>query len=265
MNNKLTPAEISHFKQDGYLVRHQSTFDADKFARLKQHAEDLFARAAAGGKVPALIDCPHWGDPALFEWISAPEMLGMIEPILGPDIGVFACHLLQKPATVGKRVPWHEDSAYWGTVLAPMTVASVTVALEPSVPANGCLRVIPGTHHHGYSDYTPLANPNEQLFSSEVKAGQYDESKAVDIELQPNEASIHDGRIIHGSNPNQGTLRRAVFTARYFPATSKFQPETNQFFKRGFHIYLVRGQDRAGNKYSDPTKCYEANPVAKTM
>lgn len=264
MNNELTPAELSQFSQSGYLIRHQPTFSSDKFARLKRYAEDLFDRAAAGGDEPTLIDCPHWGDPAMFEWIGTPEMLSMVEPILGPDIGVFACHFLQKPPTVGKRVPWHEDSAYWGTVLAPMTIASITVALEPSLPENGCLRVIPGTQRHGYSDYEPVANPDQQVFGIEVKAGQYDESKAVDITLQPNEASIHEGRIIHGSNPNQGTLRRAVFTVRYFPLTSKFQPETNEYFKQGFHIYQVQGSDRAGNRYSDPTQNYTPNPLAKT-
>src|SRR5262249_40716024 len=146
-----------------------------------------------------LIDCPHWHEPRMFAWLFAPEILNLVEPLIGPDIGLFACHLLWKPPSVGKRVPWHEDSAYWKGVLEPMTVASITLALEPSTPENGCLRVIPGSHRHGYSDYDPVENPEEQVFGIEVRADQMDESQGVDIVLQPNDASFHDGKIIHGS------------------------------------------------------------------
>jgi hypothetical protein len=38
---------------------------------------------------------------------------------------------------------------------------------------------------------------------------------------------------------------------RYVPATSKFRPA--DWFS-AFQIYLARGQDKAGNKYGDPTK-----------
>jgi len=255
MNHTLTKAELQKYERDGYVTLPRPTFAPAKFAKLKADCEERLEAERLGrqGRPITLIDCPHWQHLELFEWLLADEMLDLVEPIIGPDIGLFACHLLQKPAAVGKRVPWHEDSAYWGKILQPMVVASITVALEPSLPENGCLRVIPGTHHNGYSEYTPVAN---QVFMNEIKAGQYDESEAVDIVLQPNEASLHHGRIIHGSNPNQGGLRRAVFTARYFPTSSRFD-------LANFHIYLARGEDRAGNQYSDPRQVYnEKQPIS---
>jgi ectoine hydroxylase-related dioxygenase (phytanoyl-CoA dioxygenase family) len=259
MRSTLNGTQVAQYQRDGYVIISRPTFSSAKFARLKQHCETKFARAAAsqGGKPVSLIDCPHWQDPAMFEWLLADEMLDLVEPLIGPDIGLFASHLLQKPAAVGKRVPWHEDSAYWQKIWQPMVLASITVALEPSLSENGCLRVIPGTHHNGYSDYAPVANPDEQVFVEEIKAEQYDESKAVDITLQPNEASIHHVRIIHGSNPNQGRLRRAVLTARYFPTSAKFHLDD-------FPIYLARGTDRAGNRYSDPTQIYKRKPAVAT-
>ena len=264
MKKTVTQSDVKQYEEQGYLMLHRPILPLEKFERLKSHSEAMFAAAAKDGKQPALIDCPHWRDPLLFEWIFAPELLDIVEPLIGPDIGVFASHLLQKPAAVGKRVPWHEDSAYWNKVLDPMIVASITIAIEPSLPENGCLRVIPGTHKHGYSDYAQVKNPDEQVFGIEIKADQYDESKAVDIALQPNEASIHNGRIIHGSNPNTGTRRRAVFTVRYFPTHVKFRPKLQPFFRKGFHIYLARGKDKAGNRYSDPTVSYEPNTDIST-
>ncbi|MDB6093081.1 MAG: Protein involved in biosynthesis of mitomycin antibiotics/polyketide fumonisin [Verrucomicrobia bacterium] len=257
MKNRLSRDQVEHYSRDGYLMIHEQIFSPEKFERVRNYCAGKFAEANKGGDQPAIIDCPHWSDPRIFEFIFADEMLDLVEPLIGPDIGVFACHLLQKPAAVGKRVPWHEDSAYWKGALTPMEVASITIALEPSLPANGCLRVIPGTHVHGYSDYAEVARPDAEVFPIEIKRHQFDEAKAVDIALQPNEASIHHGKIIHGSNPNTGATRRAVLTVRYFPATVKFTPENHPHFAAAkFNIYLARGQDRAGNRYADSTKSY---------
>lgn len=254
MSAVVTPDLAAAYARDGYLIVPGTVFGDADFAALKAKCAATFAdRAAArGGVEPSLVDCPHWNDPELFRWVFAPEMLALVEPIIGPDIAVFACHFLQKPAEIGKRVPWHEDSAYWNGRLEPIEVASITVSLESSTPENGCLRVIPGTHRHGYSDYDPLAEPGREIFPIEVKAEQRDESKAVDIVLAPNQASLHDARIIHGSAPNTGVLPRSAFTVRYFPTTVRFVPEKNP----NFQIYLARGTDHAGNRYSDPTHVY---------
>lgn len=250
----LTAEQVAAYGRDGYLIVPGTVFSDTEFAALKAKCRATFAdRAAArGGVEPSLVDCPHWSDPELFRWVFAPEMLAIVEPILGPDIAVFACHFLQKPPEIGKRVPWHEDSAYWKGRLEPIEVASITVSLESSTPENGCLRVLPGTHRHGYSDYVPVAQPGSEIFPVEVAGGQFDEATAVDIVLAPNQASLHDGRIIHGSAPNTGTLARAAFTVRYFATSVRFVPEKNP----NFQIYLACGVDRAGNPYSDPTRAY---------
>lgn len=258
MKSPLTANRVAEYERDGYLIIPQQIFSSEKFAALRAHCAAKFEAANRDGPPPAIIDCPHWSDPKMFEWIASPEMLDLVEPLVGPDIGIFACHLLQKPAGVGKRVPWHEDSAYWKGALTPMVVSSITIALEPSLPENGCLRVVPGTHRHGYSDYEDVKRPQDEVFPIEIKPDQVQEKDAVDIGLHPNEASIHHGKIIHGSNPNRGNLRRSVLTVRYFPTTTKFTREEHDHFKKvAFNIYLARGRDHAGNHYSDPGKVHE--------
>ena len=174
MNAILSQDEVSDYERKGYLIIRRPLFPPAKFQRIKELGAEKFANAATGSAPPTIVDCPHWQDPRLFEWIFAPEMLDLVEPLLGPDIGVFACHLLQKPPAVGKRVPWHEDSAYWRGVLQPMQVASLTLALEPSLAENGCLRVVPGTHRQGHSDhvrfsqYVSIDRPEEQVFTKET-------------------------------------------------------------------------------------------------
>jgi hypothetical protein len=254
MKHQLSEAQVKAFQQEGYLLLKQTILPQESLVRLKSLSVSKFAAYAekAGGVAPSLIDCPHWSDPQLFEWLFAEEMLSLVEPLIGPDIAVFACHLLQKPPQVGKRVPWHEDSAYWKGRLEPIEVASISLSLDASTPENGCLCVLPGTHRHGYSDYAPVADPTKQIFGREVVPDQMDESSAVELVLEPNQACIHDGKIIHGSAPNLGQTGRSALTIRYFPTHVKFIVEKNP----NFQIYLAQGRDKAGNPYSDPTKAY---------
>jgi hypothetical protein len=56
------------------------------------------------------------------------------------------------------------------------------------------MRVVPRTHDNGaagYSDYEPV-DGKTSVFLNEIKRGQFDESKAVSLALDPNQASLHD-------------------------------------------------------------------------
>jgi chlorinating enzyme len=259
MAGRLTPQQVDTFKKEGYLLFNQPVFPQAKFDALKAHFEHKLSTWAedSGGKSPEAMDVPHFTDVKLFDWLLDDSVLDIVESLIGPDIALWSSHFITKPPGVGKRVPWHEDSAYWGTALDPMEVVTVWLAIDPATPTNGCMRVIPRTHTFGYSEYEPVKNPNDQVFNIEIKKGQYDESKAVDCVLKPNECSIHHAKMIHGSNPNTSSIRRCGYTMRYVPATSKFRP-ADRVFGDVFQIYLARGQDRAGNKYGDPTKPNQA-------
>lgn len=248
---RLTGEQVEQYNREGYLIYPDSIFPTEKFERLKNHFEQKLAELPAGSR-PEAMDVPHFADPALFEWLFADEVLDLVEPILGPDIALFSSHFIAKPKGDGRRVPWHEDSAYWKKMLAPMEVVTVWLAIDPSTEENGCMRVIPRTHSEGqkgFSDYESV-DASKNVFASEIVKKQRDESKAVSCILQPNHASLHDGRIIHGSQPNTSNIRRCGYTMRYIRTSTVLSEES-----RAFHqIYLARGRDLAGQPYGDPTQ-----------
>ena len=53
-------------------------------------------------------------DAILTDAVLDDSVLDIVESLIGPDIALWSSHFIAKPAGVGKRVPWHEDSAYWG-------------------------------------------------------------------------------------------------------------------------------------------------------
>lgn len=251
VSQRLSPDQVEQFQREGYLIYREPLFPQRKFDGLKSHFEEKLARLPADVR-PEAMDVPHFTDPKLFEWLFADEVLDLVEPILGPDIALFSSHFICKPRGNGKRVPWHEDSYYWKGMMSPMEVVTVWLAIDPSTKANGAMHVIP-RKLQGYSEYEPV-DANANVFATEIKRHQFDESKAVTIELAPNQCSLHDGKLMHGSPANTSDIRRCGYTMRYVSTRVKFSDETHGKFH---HFYLARGKDHAGNTYGDPTKSYE--------
>jgi hypothetical protein len=248
----LTSEQLEHYRREGYIIYKRPVFSEQKFDMLRFHFNEKVANLPSHVR-PESMDVPHFTDTKLFDWLFSEEVLDLVEPILGPDIALFSSHFICKPKGDGKRVPWHEDSAYWKGILDPMEVVTVWLAIDPSTKENGCMYVIPRTHGHGFSDYGPV-DPTKNVFKNEILPSQRDDSKAIACELAPNECSLHNAKLMHGSEPNTSNIRRCGYTMRYISTAVKFDEE-----KHGIrhHIYLARGRDLAGNQYGDPSKTYQ--------
>src|SRR4051795_13033893 len=175
----LTAEELHFFEREGYLIPSRPLFPTPKFDALRQHFEEKIARLPADVN-PESMDVPHFTDTKLFEWLFADEVLDLVEPFIGADIALFSSHFIAKPAGTGRRVPWHEDSAYWKKMMHPHDVVTVWLAIDPSTRANGCMKVIPRTHAGagGFSEYEDR-DIKTNMFAAEIKANQLDESRAV--------------------------------------------------------------------------------------
>ena len=153
------------------------------------------------------------------------------------------------------EVPWHQDGQYWP--IRSLATCTVWVALDDSLIQNGCMRVIPGSQR-GQPLYDHYKDERDGLtLNRTIVPEQFDAQTAVDLELRAGQMSMHDVYLIHGSNPNRSTRRRAGVAIRYMPATSHFDRELYEtgsgsgylvdFARRP--LWLLRGVDRAGNDF----------------
>ena len=252
--NRLNPTQVAQYQKEGYLIYNEPVLPAEKFTGLKNYFEGILADLPADVR-PEAMDVPHFMHPELLQWAFDDAVLSLVEPIVGPDIALYSSHFICKPKGNGKRVPWHEDSAYWKGKITPMEICTVWLAIDPSTKVNGCMKVIPRTHvegQKGFSDYDAV-NPEQNVFGSEIKASQRDDSKAVYIELDANECSLHDARVMHSSEPNTSSIRRCGWTMRFCSSAVNFNKEK---FDGTHVVYLAKGRDLGGNTYADPTKSY---------
>ena len=252
-DSRLTKEEVEQFRSEGYVLLQHPVFPGERFEELKSHFESLLEKWPAGER-PEAMDTLHFGDPELNEWALAPEVVDLVEPLLGPDILLFSTHFICKPKGDGRRVPWHKDSAYRHRLLDPMEVATVWLAIDPSTLENGCMHVIPRSHRTGkkrFSDYE-IVDLKTSVFESEIIKPQRKDELAVPCEPEPNHCSLHDARIQHGSHANRSTQRRCGWTLRFIPDTSRLNPD---YADRQL-LYLARGRNLRDQELADATKGY---------
>jgi hypothetical protein len=258
----LSPAEIRHYTDNGYLI---PTFrlPAERVDRLRESLERLI-RDNPGVRPEKLVSAHIVGQDGeanpegvkgsrdFLDLAMEPQILDLVEQLIGPDIVLWGCHVFCKPAGDGHETPWHQDGHYWP--IRPLATCTVWVALDPSTAENGCLRVIPKshaarvTHPHLHEDRADL------VLQQRTAAEAFNEADAVDIELQPGQMSMHDVHMIHGARVNTSTQRRAGVALRYMPGTSVFDRSLKPVDgKSGVPvafatrpIWLLRGRDVTG-------------------
>lgn len=250
----LTGKEIATYHEDGLIVPDYRIPD-DALMRMRRLLDAMLrADEELSADYLGALTQHH---PGWLEFAKLPSILDAVSSLIGDDIALWTSTLFGKPARGGKATAWHQDGQYWP--IKPLATCSVWIALDDSDQENGCLRYIPGSHHartlwrHDTSDSDRLTL--NQVLASET----FDESTAQDVLLDAGRISIHDPYLIHGSQPNHSSRRRAGVVYRYMPTASHFDHAYAFELHKKMGVpdqsrrplYLLRGRDRCGlNDYS---------------
>ncbi|XP_035267040.1 probable alpha-ketoglutarate-dependent hypophosphite dioxygenase [Anguilla anguilla] len=142
-------------------------------------------------------------------------------------------------------VAWHQDMRYWGLAGGP--VLSVWLALDDSLEENGALQVIPGSHCSGILPHQPSPHSGNMLsVNQEIPEELVKIDEAVLCPLLAGQMSVHDGLLIHGSDPNTSGRRRCGFVIRFVPTCA--YPIQDPDRPRSFNAtVLVCGTDKFRN------------------
>ena len=260
----LSSDEVAHYRREGYVVP-RFALPAAQVATMREALDELLRRNP-GVRPEKLVSAHVEGDngegvQGVADFLALardPEIVDLVSGVIGDDVILWGCHVFCKPAGEGFETPWHQDGHYWP--IRPLATCTAWVALEPSTRANGCLRVIPGSHA-GRQLHEHLHEDRQDLtLNQRLAAGSFDEAQAVDIELQPGQMSLHDVYMIHGAAANRSGQRRTGVALRYMPTTSLFdrnlRPVHGQsgvpvdFARRP--LWLVKGRDAHGGNRLRP-------------
>ncbi len=130
-------------------------------------------------------------------------------------------YLISKPPG-GPALYWHQDWWGWDDALsyrAAVPMAFVMVYTCATSPANGCLRIIPGSHRRRIDLHDQLPEAHTRTASAAEAEGPAhgDHPLAVDVPVRRGDVVIGDARVLHATHANRSAARRTVITMWFIP------------------------------------------------
>ena len=247
----LTRDQIAQFRRDGY-VGGIAAFSAGEVAAFRARAE-AFAAAHPDDAAWAFdIKCN-----LLFDWVYenavSPRILEPVADLIGGDVLLTNSIFRIKEPGSSVNYGWHQDSA---RIMVEPCPVIVYVAFSDATEENGCLAVIPGTHH-AVVPFDLVSNPG-QPNRRVARVRSPDVDRAVTLELRAGEIAIFSANLVHGSAPNRSRSRRFAVLHDYTPAAG------SQSIGQGSG-QLVMGEDRFRNFAPEkpPGPDFEANAAMR--
>jgi len=210
----LTARQRADYERDGYVTV-RKLFDDEEIALLRRAIEtdpalrdSLYDRKDASGRVTRMATWNHPGESVYGLAARSHRVVDTMEDLLGGEVYHYHSKLTAKEPAVGGAWEWHQDYGYWyhnGCVFPLM--ASVMVALDASNRDNGCLQVVPGSHHCGRIEHGVL--PGEQVGAEPKRVEEILKRMPVQhAELEPGDGLFFHGNVLHRSDQNRSAHRR---------------------------------------------------------
>lgn len=188
-----------------------------------------------------------------WELASMPQVLDLVEKILGPDILLFnVTYIIKEPKSLS-YVSWHQDLTYWG--LSHDDQVSMWLALSPTTQESGCMRMVPQSHKGGRQQHEVEPDETNVLLQGQTVKS-VDEETAILCPLKPGEATFHHGWTLHASMPNKSNERRIGLNVQYLATHVRQTKHKNDT------AILLRGQDRFNHFSKDIPAKSDLEPQA---
>ena len=192
---------------------------ADALLAIAQHDPTLNAHSHAvldaSGRESRLTLWYTPGDDPLGRLSCCREIVESMSAFLDGRASFFHAKVMQKLPHAGGRWEWHQDYGYWYNdgFLRPL-MGSCYIALEAATIANGCLQVVPGSHHYGRIDHDSVG---EQAGADPVRvAALIDRLGTVPCEMAAGDALFFHANLLHMSGPNESPRSRLGLISSFF-------------------------------------------------
>ena len=225
--------EVEAFRRDGFIVQRNlvplqyvdrilqitERDEATHFGDIEYEADVQYpgapqSLADEGGRTIRRLRQAFSRDPVFARLLKEPFILDRLRQLLGEQVVMPLVHhncVMTKHPKYSSDTGWHQDIRYWS--FATSELVNVWVALGNEAEANGCLRLLPGSHRMVVgSDQLD----DELFFRDDVSENQSILSTAATAELNAGDVLFFHARCFHSATRNYSdqTKYSAVFTFR---------------------------------------------------
>jgi len=256
----LTPEERKRWDEDGFFVR-KAVFSEAEIEELRAAGEDVVAAAtdavtregesyridgnryheaggatiqyehAPGSRTIRVIEPFHHLHPRFDALIDDARIVEPVRALIGSErVSLFTDKINLKRPREGSRFRWHQDSPYWTHACGHVDLLpNVMVTLDDASEANGCFRVVAGSHTRGC---LPGLEGEGKLGPLFTDPKYFDADREVLIEVPSGSLVFFSPHTVHGSQPNRSDRKRRALVLTYQPG--------------GFEMFKIPVERQAG-------------------
>lgn len=208
----------SFYDENGYVVAKQ-LFSPAEVAQLREHFMELRARGSYPGdligvdasstdplkRYPRMIHMHRWDETSL-RWLLDQRLNKALTALLGREPYAVQTMLYFKPPR-SRGQALHQDQYFLRA--QPGTCMAAWMALDPCDESNGCMEVVPGSHHWPLL-CTTQADTTRSFTDVTVPIPEGQEVRPVIMEA--GDVLFFGGSLVHGSYPNttEDRFRRSL-------------------------------------------------------
>lgn len=211
----LTPEERRQYETEGYIVA-RGLFPSGEIQAIRAHYEVMHAAQAyqESGVRPDLasddplkryprIMHPHRYDRQSLQWLLDDRLREWLTDLLGQEpYAVQSMYYFKPPKARGQAL--HQDNYH--LKVNPGTCMAAWIAVDACDEENGCLQVIPGTHHIPEL-CTVEADMTLSFSKTALDLPPQMLARVVPVIMDPGDTLFFNGQLIHGSSMNTSLTR----------------------------------------------------------
>ncbi len=220
----ILPANVDFYKKNGFMIA-EGLFSMAETEEIR--AETLHIFQGGRGMIEGLqeagsgetefdilrkylcIHFPHKLSPVICKYLSNNKITGILQEIISPNVKAMQSMLFVKaPGKPGQS--WHQDEYYIPTRDCSLTGA--WIAIDDADIGNGCIWVVPQSHKPA-KIYSRTVYKGEEYGEHDIiDSTEFDESKAVPVEVKAGSVVFFNGYLLHssGRNHSKDRFRRAL-------------------------------------------------------
>ena len=216
----LTIDQIADFDRDGFLLVEEmfSRKEVDILHKAILEASRVQERAHAvrdaDGNESRLALWTDIGEDVFGVISASPRIVNSMRVLLRENVYHWHSKVMLKDPEVGGAWEWHQDYGYWyGNGCAYPRLASAMVAVNEAMKANGCLKVMVGSHLLGRLDYGIHGSqhgidPERAKALEAILPVRY-------VEAKPGSVLFFHCNLLHASEPNRSKHPRLAYICCY--------------------------------------------------
>lgn len=197
----------SAYEKDGYVVV-PGLYEASEMLRWKKVIQEALQAERFNDPSGVRVWMANQFVPGLLDAMVGPKISPILHDILGPDVEFLSAKAVFKNGATRFASPWHQDWFYW----SGSTKLSVWIAMDDARIDNGCLKIIPATHHKIFDKVKTQEKIGfDNRISDEDLAG----LPVVSLECKRGDAVFFHDLLVHASHPNVSGGDRWSFISTY--------------------------------------------------